>query len=770
MSKKLVVYVFFIYKLSIDNARNGEICPKNGLGTSAHVYARVHLYVKNAPVASLKRVFLQNETRKVILERPSGAKESKRNKMKVLKFAILGCGHIATKMAAAVKTLEKRGMCVECYAVASRTLDKAKKFADDYGFGRAYGSYEELAQDSAVDLIYIATPHSEHYNNILLCLEHGRNLLVEKAFTANALMASEVIALAEEKGVFMSEAMWTRFLPAVQMVKDWILAGKIGKVESVEADFSMPLSHIGRLQKPELAGGALLDLGIYSLTFADIFLTDPEICSEIPASAGMTSGAECAGMTSGAECAGMTSGAECAGMTSGVECAGMTSGGECAGVTSGEDCVANHIVQTKTKCVKFHTGVDATDWIDLVYAGGQVAHLKTSMVAPLKNEGVIYGTAGFIRVQNLNDMEEIQLFDVAGTLVESVKPPRIENCYEYEVLGCKAALEKGLRECPEMPHSKTMQMMTQMDSLRAAWGVSYPFELSPGEVWNRSGDKSFLEVYDIETGESRLLKKFDGVIEAPNWSADGRFLTFNSEGRIYKIEIESGKVTEVPSYFVNNCNNDHVLSPDGEGLYVSHHTKEDGLSRIYKIFFDGRMPVLVTPLAPSYLHGVTADGKMIAYCAERNGEYDIYTIPTAGGNEMQLTTAFGLNDGPEYDCDGEYIWFNSVRTGRMQAWRMKADGSEQTQMTFDAHWNIWFPHISPDRTKVVMLAYHERDVRPGEHVPNKNVEIRLMTGSDDTGWSEPRTILKLFGGQGTINVNSWAPDSRRFAYVRYERG
>ena len=726
--------VIFIYKSSIDNARNGEICPKNGLGTSAHVYARVHLYVKNAPVASLKRVFLQNETRKVILERPSGAKESKRNKMKVLKFAILGCGHIATKMAAAVKTLEKRGMGVECYAVASRTLDKAKKFADDYGFGRAYGSYEELAQDSAVDLIYIATPHSEHYNNILLCLEHGRNLLVEKAFTANALMASEVIALAEEKGVFMSEAMWTRFLPAVQMVKDWILAGKIGKVESVEADFSMPLSHIGRLQKPELAGGALLDLGIYSLTFADIFLTDPEICREIPASAG------------------------------------MTSGGECAGMTSGEDCVANHIVQTKTKCVKFHTGVDATDWIDLVYAGGQVAHLKTSMVAPLKNEGVIYGTAGFIRVQNLNDMEEIQLFDVAGTLVESVKPPRIENCYEYEVLGCKAALEKGLRECPEMPHSKTMQMMTQMDSLRAAWGVSYPFELSPGEVWNRSGDKSFLEVYDVETGESKLLKEFDKVIEAPNWSADGRFLTFNSEGRIYKIEIESGKVTKVPSYFVNNCNNDHILSPDGEGLYVSHHTKEDGLSRIYKIFFDGRMPVLVTPLAPSYLHGVTADGKMLAYCAERDGEYDIYTIPTAGGNETQLTTAFGLNDGPEYDCDGEYIWFNSVRTGRMQAWRMKADGSEQTQMTFDAHWNTWFPHISPDREKVMMLAYHERDVRPGEHVPNKNVEIRLMTGSDDTGWSEPRTILKLFGGQGTINVNSWAPDSRRFAYVRYERG
>ena len=625
-----------------------------------------------------------------------------------MKFAILGCGHIATKMAAAVKAIENRG--VEAYAVASRSLDKAEKFAKDYGFGRAYGSYEELAKDPAVDLIYIATPHSEHYNNILLCLEHGKNLLVEKAFTANALMASEVIALAEEKGVFLSEAMWTRFLPAVQMVKNLILAGKIGKVESVEADFSMPLSHIDRLRKPELAGGALLDLGIYSLTFADIFLTDAEIA--------------------------------------GVE---------------------NHIVETKTHCVKFDTGVDATDWIDLVYANGQVAHLKTSMVAPLKNEGVIYGEGGFIRVQNLNDMVEIQLFDKAGTLLESITPPRIENCYEYEVLACKAALEKGQKECAEMPHTKTMQMMTQMDNLRAAWGVSYPFELSPGEVWNRSGDRSILEVFDIETGKSEVLDEFDCVIEAPNWSADGKFLTFNSEGRIYKYEIASGDVTEVPSYFVDNCNNDHVLAPDGTGLYVSHHTKEDGLSRIYKIFYDGCMPELVTPLAPSYLHGITPDGKMLAYCAERNGEYDIYTIPTAGGNETQLTTAFGLNDGPEYDCDGEYIWFNSVRTGRMQAWRMKADGSEQTQMTFDAHWNTWFPHISPDRTKVVMLAYHERDVRPGEHVPNKNVEIRLMTGSDKTGWSEPRTILKLFGGQGTINVNSWAPDSKRFAYVRYEK-
>ena len=626
----------------------------------------------------------------------------------VLKFAILGCGHIATKMAAAVKALESRGMGVEAYAVASRTLEKAQKFAADYGFKRAYGCYAELAQDSQVDLIYIATPHSEHFNDIMLCLEHGKNLLVEKAFTANALQASQAIALAEEKGTFLCEAMWTRFLPAVQMVRDWILSGKIGRVHGVEAEFSMPLSHIERLRNPALAGGALLDLGIYSLTFADLFLTDPEI------------------------------------------------GG-----------AGNHIAQTKSSCVKFHTGVDATDWIDLTYANGQVAHLKTSMVAPLKNDGTIFGTEGFIRVQNLNDMVEIQLYDVAGALVESLMPPRIENCYEYEVLGCKAALEKGLKECPEMMHAKTMRIMTQMDKLRESWGESYPFEQSPGEVWDRSGNKSFLQIYDIETCKVTLLKEFDKVIEAPNWSADGKFLTYNSEGRIYKYELESGKITEVPSYFVDNCNNDHVLATDGSGLYVSHHTKEDGLSRIYKIFFDGRMPELVTPLAPSYLHGITSDGKTLAYCAERNGEYDIYTIPAVGGNETRLTSALGLNDGPEYDCDGEYIWFNSVRTGRMQAWRMKADGSEQTQMTDDPHWNTWFPHISPDRKKVVMVAYQEGDVRPGDHVPNKDVEIRLMTGSDEGGWSKPRTILRLFGGQGTINVNSWAPDSQRFAFVSY---
>ena len=172
---------------------------------------------------------------------------------------------------------------------------------------------------------------------------------------------------------------------------------------------------------------------------------------------------------------------------------------------------------------------------------------------------------------------------------------------------------------------------------------------------------------------------------------------------------------------------------------------------------------LITPLAPSYLHGWSPDGKTLAYCAERGGEYDIYTIPVLGGKEKRMTDAPGLNDGSEYDSAGEYIWFNSVRSGLMQAFRMKADGSEQTQMTFDSEWNTWFPHISPDRKLVSMICYRKGDVEPGEHVPHKNVQIRVMRSDG----SDLHTVVELFGGQGTINVNSWSPDSRKFAFVSY---
>lgn len=281
--------------------------------------------------------------------------------------------------------------------------------------------------------------------------------------------------------------------------------------------------------------------------------------------------------------------------------------------------------------------------------------------------------------------------------------------------------------------------------------------------WDREDDISILQVYDVETGECTVLKEFDYLIEAPNWSHDGKFLTYNSGGKIYKFDLATKESTLVNTDFVTNCNNDHVLSPDGASVAVSHGTKEDFKSRIYTVPLTGGVPRLITPMAPSYLHGWSPDGKTLAYCAERNGEFDIYTIPVEGGEEKQLTTAPGLNDGPEYDSAGEYIWFNSVRSGLMQAWRMKADGSEQTQMTFDEGWNIWFPHISPDRKLVSMVCYKKGDLLPHEHVPHKNVELRVMNADG----SDLRTVVKLFGGQGTINVNSWSPCSKKFAFVSY---
>lgn len=274
---------------------------------------------------------------------------------------------------------------------------------------------------------------------------------------------------------------------------------------------------------------------------------------------------------------------------------------------------------------------------------------------------------------------------------------------------------------------------------------------------------SILETVDVETGERTELAKFDYLIEAPNWTSDGKRLIYNSRGRIYSFDLETHESKVIDSQYVNQCNNDHVLSPDNSHIAVSHHTAEDGQSRIYTFPLEGGAPTLITPMAPSYLHGWSPDGSTLAYCAERNGEYDIYTIPATGGNESQLTDVPGLNDGPEYSPDGNHIWFNSVRTGLMQVWRMNADGSEQTQMTFDES-NSWFPHVSPDGEAISYITYRKGDVAPGDHPANKQVEIRVMSSSG----GEYRTLVELFGGQGTLNVNSWSPDSKQLAFVSYE--
>lgn len=273
---------------------------------------------------------------------------------------------------------------------------------------------------------------------------------------------------------------------------------------------------------------------------------------------------------------------------------------------------------------------------------------------------------------------------------------------------------------------------------------------------------STLETVEAATGKRTVLAEFDYLIEAPNWTNDGKRLIYNSRGRLYSFDIATREITVIDTDFAVSCNNDHVLSPDNSHIAVSHHTQEDGRSRIYVLPLSGGHPVLITPMGPSYLHGWSPDGATLAYCAQRNGQYDIYTIPAAGGVETQLTDTPGLDDGPEYSPDGKHIWFNSVRTGLMQVWRMNADGSEQTQMTFD-ECNNWFPHVSPDGETVAFLAYRKGEVSPGDHPANKNVEIRLMSSAG----GPTRKLVELFGGQGTINVNSWSPDSMHLAFVSY---
>lgn len=191
--------------------------------------------------------------------------------MKRINMAILGAGNIARQMATAINGLQEQ---VCAWAVASRSLEKAEAFAREWHFRKAYGSYEELAADPDVDLIYVATPHAMHYDHARLCVEHGKAVLVEKAFTANAAQARKLIWLAEERKVFLTEAIWTRYIPGRQLVEQLLADRVIGEPISLEAEFSVPLSHIQRMYDPALAGGALLDLGMYCLTFASMFFGD----------------------------------------------------------------------------------------------------------------------------------------------------------------------------------------------------------------------------------------------------------------------------------------------------------------------------------------------------------------------------------------------------------------------------------------------------------------------------------------------------------------
>ena len=322
-----------------------------------------------------------------------------------MNFAIMATGYIAHHMAKAVTGIDG----VRKYAAASRDRERAQAFADQWGFEKAYGSYEEMLQDPAVELVYVASPHSHHYEHAKLCLLHGKHVLLEKAFTVNAAQARELVELAREKKLLLAEAIWTRYMPSRNMIDDLVKSGVIGSVTSLTANLGYVLRGKERLERPELAGGALLDLGVYPINFALMVFHE-------------------------------------------------------------------EVERVTSTAVLSPEGVDWVNSITLTFRGGRTAVLHSTMLALTDRQGVISGDKGYIEVQNINNCEEIRVFDLERKMTARYAVPEQINGYEYEVMACMKALESGAVECQEMPHSETLRVMELMDAIRRQWNMRYPGE------------------------------------------------------------------------------------------------------------------------------------------------------------------------------------------------------------------------------------------------------------------------------------------------------
>lgn len=322
-----------------------------------------------------------------------------------LNLAVLGAGNIAETMARTIQGLDD----VCAYAVASRDQKKAQEFADKYGFKKVYGSYEEMLADPEVGLVYVATPHSHHYDHCKLCIEAGKPVLCEKAFTANAEQAEELLALANEKKVFITEAIWTRYMPFLKTMRDVIESGIIGKPCLLTGNLGYTLDHVARMQDPALAGGSLLDLGVYALNFASMIF-------------------------------------------------------------------GTEVLKMSSVCTYTESGMDEQNSITLIFKDGKMAVLNSTMMGMSDRKGIIYGSKGFIVIENINNFESMKVYNEAYQEVASYQRPDQITGYEYEVIESKKALDEGLLECVQMPHEETIRIMKLMDTLRNEWGVRYPFE------------------------------------------------------------------------------------------------------------------------------------------------------------------------------------------------------------------------------------------------------------------------------------------------------
>ncbi|MDE5966993.1 MAG: Gfo/Idh/MocA family oxidoreductase [Lachnospiraceae bacterium] len=342
-----------------------------------------------------------------------------------MKFAILAPGKIACSMAQAVAGIREairnhvlktadgelitEDLQIELYAVASRNYDRAQEFAKQWKFKKAYGSYEEMLEDEAVELVYVASPHSHHYQHAKMCLEHGKNVLLEKAFTVNAKQAEELIRLAEEKKLLLAEAIWTRYMPSRKIIDDIIASRVIGEPFSLTADLGYAMAQKERLQDPKLAGGALLDVGVYPINFALMVFHE-------------------------------------------------------------------EIKEVNTTAVLSPKGVDWLNSVTLTFVSGKMAVLHSSMLSATDRLGIVYGDKGYIEVQNINNCEEIRVYDSEHQMIARHKIPEQINGYEYEVISCMKAINEGKSECEEMPHNETLRVMRLLDQIRREWGMKYPCE------------------------------------------------------------------------------------------------------------------------------------------------------------------------------------------------------------------------------------------------------------------------------------------------------
>ncbi len=288
--------------------------------------------------------------------------------------------------------------------------------------------------------------------------------------------------------------------------------------------------------------------------------------------------------------------------------------------------------------------------------------------------------------------------------------------------------------------------------------------------------RSRIFIYDLHDGTSHLVYTADGVWEAPNWSPDGRYLISNSGGGIYKLSLKPDGTAETPQRLPipaeYACNNDKAISPDGKKLAFSATLPSHSGSQVFLADADGTSIKLLVEESPSYFHGWSPDSTTLAFVAQRHGggQYDIYRVPAAGGREQQLTSSPSQEDGPDYSPDGRWIYVNSTRSGKEAIWRFPAEGAgphdAKAEMVLSDALQDWFPHISPDGREMVYIGYPAGT--PTHNPRDVAVELKLAEISHGRVGATPKTLVRGEGGQGSLNVNSWAPDSMRFAYVTYE--